>query len=176
MNKGLVIGIVVVAVIVIGGSLAISLKNAPDSGQAVEPAVEEASAGPGERAAPAPTPATKPIAAPASTPEPEPAAAPGTGPDLNAETIVGTEWQYLVYKFKFEADGKLVVNGVIPGTWAIEGDTLTVSAAGQTFKAKLKGDQLLIDDKPATRIEQEASSVADESASSQSEENEEGGG
>lgn len=74
----------------------------------------------------------------------EPAAPAGVA--LDAETIVGTEWQVGQFALAFEADGVAVgrMNGTeVRGTWAIEGDTVTVTSGGESVSATIDGDKLI---------------------------------
>lgn len=82
------------------------------------------------------------------------AAAPA-GVALDAETIVGTEWQAGQFVLVFEADGVAVArmgSSETRGTWSIEGDTVTVSGGGGTVSATIDGDKLLAGSNPLPRL------------------------
>ncbi|MCC6696603.1 MAG: hypothetical protein IT365_13310 [Candidatus Hydrogenedentes bacterium] len=121
--------------------------------------VEPAPAAPAEPAPAEPAPAaTGPeSAAPASgdamsaAPAAD-AAAPAAGAALTAESLTGTKWNAGGMAFSFEKDGVLKVNDTMPGTWSIDGTTLTVGAIGQEFKASIEGDKIIYEGTPLEKV------------------------
>ncbi|MBN2308468.1 MAG: hypothetical protein JXR94_05825 [Candidatus Hydrogenedentes bacterium] len=112
MSKGLLVGVVILAVVLIGIPLLASLTG----GQ--------------------PTADTAPM-----------------GGAIDGKSIVGTEWEINgEYRVVFKANGSLTINGAIPGNWSINGDTITASAMGESFSAKIKGGELISDEAPIKRI------------------------
>ena len=80
------------------------------------------------------------------------AAAPAAGGALTAESLTGTKWNAGGMAFSFEKDGVLEVNDVMPGTWSIDGTTLTVGAMGQEFKASIEGDKIIYEGTPLEKV------------------------
>jgi hypothetical protein len=71
-----------------------------------------------------------------------------TGQDITAESIVGTKWSAGGMTFTFEESGALKVNDQIPGTWSLEGTTLTVGAMGEEYAATIEGGKIIYDGMP----------------------------
>jgi len=71
-----------------------------------------------------------------------------TGQDITAETLVGTKWSAGGMTFTFEEGGALKVNDQIPGTWSLEGTTLTVGAMGEEYAATIEGGKIIYDGMP----------------------------
>jgi hypothetical protein len=61
---------------------------------------------------------------------------------LTTESIIGTAWRVEQYVLAFEPEGKILVNDSIPGTWSIEGDRVTVAAAGRDIRFVIANDHL----------------------------------
>ena len=79
--------------------------------------------------------------------------APAPGGPITAESIVGTKWRFGGFTIAFEPDGKLKLNDALPGEWSIEGDTLKVSAMGQSHEAKIEGDKITYDGNPLEKVQ-----------------------
>lgn len=160
--------LVLVVLAVVGLTFSGCSKPAADSGA---PAPSSDSAKPAEKAAtpeaaPAATEATevKPESAPAAastegmsaeTPAAAPAPAAAAGAPITADSIVGTKWSASGMTFTFEKDGVLKVGAAgseLPGTWKIDGSSLTVGAMGQEFKAEIQGDKITYDGQPLERL------------------------
>jgi len=73
------------------------------------------------------------------------------GEALTAENLIGTKWNAGGMSFTFEKDGVLKVNDELPGTWSIEGTTLTVGAMGQEYAATIEGGRIVYDGTPLER-------------------------
>jgi hypothetical protein len=70
------------------------------------------------------------------------------GQEITAETIVGTKWSAGGMTFTFEEGGALKVNDQIPGTWSLDGTTLTVGAMGEEYAATVEGGKIIYDGMP----------------------------
>jgi hypothetical protein len=75
------------------------------------------------------------------------------GGALTAEGLIGTKWNAGGMTFTFEKDGVLKVNDSLPGTWSIDGTTLTVGAMGQDYAATIDGDKIVYDGTPLERAQ-----------------------
>lgn len=65
-----------------------------------------------------------------------------TGIPIDADTIVGGVWKVDKYRFRFEADGKLVVNDAVNGTWEIRDGRVYMNVAGRDPMFVIEGDTL----------------------------------
>ncbi|MCL4692988.1 MAG: hypothetical protein KJ060_10830 [Candidatus Hydrogenedentes bacterium] len=75
------------------------------------------------------------------------------GAALTAENIVGKKFSAGGMTFSFEPDGILKVNDQIPGTWSLDGTTLTVGAMGQEYAATIEGDKIIYDGTPLEPVQ-----------------------
>ncbi|GMV92191.1 MAG: hypothetical protein AMXMBFR82_19690 [Candidatus Hydrogenedentota bacterium] len=75
------------------------------------------------------------------------------GAALTAENIVGKKFSAGGMTFSFEPDGVLKVNDQIPGTWSLDGTTLTVGAMGQDYAATIEGDKIIYDGTPLEPVQ-----------------------
>ena len=146
MNKGVIVGIVVVVAIVVAVPFVANMGKNED---AAEPA-------------PAAQPAPQPASAPAAPAAPAPAPAPAAGPPLNAQTLVGTAWEYAGYRLDLEPNGqaKVYLPGMVPGPnvqglpaqWSVNGTTFTVNAMGQTIEGQISGSQIVSPEGALNRV------------------------
>lgn len=84
------------------------------------------------------------------------ASAPMQAPLLTAENLVGSAWNVSGYTINLGAGGVATAAlpfGQVQGTWSINGATITVRAMNKTVTGTISGDQILIDGKPATRVQ-----------------------
>ncbi|MBI2421250.1 MAG: redoxin domain-containing protein [Candidatus Hydrogenedentes bacterium] len=65
-----------------------------------------------------------------------------SGPAINERTIVSTDWQIGEFKLHFDAGGKLVVNGGIPGAYEMQGNNVLLKVAGQEFYLAIRGSHM----------------------------------
>ena len=68
----------------------------------------------------------------------------GYGEPVTAETLGGTAWRVSNWEFAFHEDGTLQVNGLIPGTWSIDGSRLRLEAPGSTFDLGISHDRIFV--------------------------------
>jgi len=69
-----------------------------------------------------------------------------TGVDIDEKSIIGSEWNAWQYVFRFEPDGKLVVNDAVEGTWEIADGNVRMEIAGREPEFIIDGDTLKYDD------------------------------
>lgn len=127
MNKGLIIGFVIV--------LAVALSY---------PFLPKVSSGgaPGGAAAPAPAAEAAPVVL-------EP-------PLLNAGNLANTVWQVKGFSVNLLPGGQASAQtpiGQVQGTWQVNGANITISAMGQTVTAQISGNQILHEGKPIQRLQ-----------------------
>lgn len=127
MNKGLIIGFVIVLAVVLS-----------------YPFLPKGSSGgaPGGAAAPAPATDAAPVAL-------EP-------PLLNAGNLANTTWQVKGFSVQLLPGGQAQANtpiGQVSGTWQVNGSDITISAMGRTVTAKISGNQILHEGKPIQRLQ-----------------------
>jgi hypothetical protein len=151
MRNAIVVGIVIVVVVLVGIPVLSQLSK-----EKQEPGAADKPAGPQKSQQPAPKPAVPP------PPQPAPPQPPPAGPALDAQTIVGSMWLIEGYTLEFQAEGKVLVYlpGMtpgpqvqgIPGTWTINGATLTATALGQSITGQISGNQIMGPDGPIRRL------------------------
>ncbi len=149
MNKGVIIGIVVVLAVVL--ALPFVARLGKD-----EEGVDTKAASPA-RAASKPAPKSAP-----TRPQPIAPPRPIASPQLNAQNIVGSVWEYEGYTLQFQGGGQASVYlpGMTPGPnvqgipakWSVTGAQLKIEAMGQTIEAKISGNQLLGPEGPIRRV------------------------
>lgn len=148
MNKGVIIGIVVVVAVVVALPFVAKMGKSDDQG--------ETEAAPAAQPAPQPTPAAPKPAAPA------PAPVPAAGPPLDAQSLVGTAWEYEGYRLELESNGqaKVFLPGMAPGPnvqgipaqWSVAGTKFTVTALGNTIEGQISGNQIVSSEGAITRV------------------------
>lgn len=82
--------------------------------------------------------APEPPATPAPAPEPEPVAA-------STNWLIGTTWAIADYTVTFQENGVVRFNSGSEGTWALAGETITISVAGEDTVITVDGDRLTHD-------------------------------
>jgi hypothetical protein len=93
---------------------------------------------------------------PAPTSEPAGPTRAGQAPYWNAGNLPGTSWVVSGYTVNLQPGGVASAStpfGQITGSWAVNGSTLNVKAAGQEINAQISGDQILVDGTPAQRAQ-----------------------
>ena len=100
---------------------------------------------------------------PSPTAPEKPPESPKTPGPLTRESLVGTAWQMpggLAIRLRRGGVLSTWVPGtgkgvkVFEGTWSVQGATLTLTAKDVTRTAEIAGDQLLVEGKPAQRLEE----------------------
>ncbi len=133
MNKGVLVGVIVVLAAVAATLGVQKMKSAKSEGAQTASSTNAAAPAAGSAAAPA-----------------------SAGQALDAKTIVGSVWgEAGKMEFHFDGGGKLrVVAGgnTINGNWSISGTNLTLTGGGRTIPCSISGNQILVGGAPANRI------------------------
>lgn len=127
MNKGLIIGFVIVLAVVLSYPFVTQI---PRSGA------------PGGATAPSPAPEAAPVAL-------EP-------PLLNAGNLANSVWQVQGFSVNLLPGGQasaMTPIGQVKGTWQVNGANITISAMGRTVTAQISGNQILHEGKPIQRLQ-----------------------
>lgn len=115
----------------------------------------------GAQASNVPTPAQEPNQADSAQPANKPAP-PAAGMALDAKTLTNTAWTMNV-KGAGQVTAELLPGGTvratvaglpmtIEGTWRVDGDKVSINAAGQALSAQIVGGTIMVDDQPAQRV------------------------
>jgi hypothetical protein len=64
-------------------------------------------------------------------------------PALTEEELIGTYWSGGEWKFRFNKDNVLLVNGLIKGKWVIENNKVIIDVVGSHFELDIMGKHLV---------------------------------
>lgn len=64
-------------------------------------------------------------------------------PPLTEEELIGTYWSGGEWKFRFNKDNVLLVNGLIKGKWVIENNKVIIDVVGSHFELDIMGKHLV---------------------------------
>jgi len=64
---------------------------------------------------------------------------------MTEQDLIGTKWSGGEFKLGFEANGKFLVNNLIPGTWSIEDGMVKIDVVGDKFELEIIGNALVSD-------------------------------